>query len=200
MKKTVLALAVTLAMPMSAEAQFLTKVSPDCNASVFNPAYVLCSGAYDGNDVNQQTNVLKQLDADFGDQDWARTETVNGGATGTFFSSVPESNDDKITFSQLIKGKFVVALKTNTNFSFFLMDGGVAGISEFEFTTDGVSVNGNQVAQELSHASLYQYPGGGGGDCTIGGTCVVPEPSTYMLMASGLFGLGFLARRRRNNV
>ena len=32
-----------------------------------------------------------------------------------------------------------------------------------------------------------------------GNVSVVPEPSTYLLMASGLAGLGIMARRRRHN-
>lgn len=44
-------------------------------------------------------------------------------------------------------------------------------------------------------ASLQEY-GGGTGVANVTGT-VVPEPSTYMLMAAGLAGLGFVSRRRR---
>lgn len=38
------------------------------------------------------------------------------------------------------------------------------------------------------------------GNLTATATSTVPEPSTYMLLASGMGALGLIARRRRNNV
>jgi hypothetical protein len=62
-------------------------------------------------------------------------------------------------------------------------------------------------------SAYYLFDAGPGGVNTIGlndtqgmsnvvvlatGTTVTPEPSTYALMAAGLAGVGFVARRRRN--
>lgn len=81
--------------------------------------------------------------------------------------------------------------------AFYVFDAGTTGLDKIQF------VQSLRTAQ--SGAALYVTgepcigPNcGGGGDCELTGTCV-PEPSSYILMASGLFGLGFLARRRRNN-
>jgi PEP-CTERM motif len=55
--------------------------------------------------------------------------------------------------------------------------------------------NGSTGDYNLRIASLQVY-GGGTGVANLTGT-VVPEPSTYLLTAAGLVGLGFVARRRR---
>ena len=152
---------------------------------------VSCSGAWDGNDLNQTADVLAQLNLDFADEVgvsglWNYVGSTNAGDSVGPFSSVPvESSSGTLSFDSVVKGYFVVALKSGTNFSFYLFDGGMDGVSSINFTTRGTSLNpNNNKAQALSHVSLYTAP--------------VPEPETYALMLAGL-GITALAIRRRKS-
>lgn len=60
----------------------------------------------------------------------------------------------------------------------------------FSLVLDDVSLIRSATAGAVSEVALTGF---------IRTTSVVPEPSTYVLMASGLAGLGFAARRRRRN-
>ena len=57
------------------------------------------------------------------------------------------------------------------------------------YTTAGTAVKENRIAQGLSHATLYAVAGIGGVSLNV-----VPEPSTYLLMATGMIGLVVVAR------
>ena len=62
------------------------------------------------------------------------------------------------------------------------------GNGDFAFN-DGLSGNFREVSNDIN---LFVARPNGNLDITT-----VPEPSTYVLMAAGLAGLGFAARRRR---
>lgn len=171
----------------------LVPESTDCNnggAATYMGA-MACSGAWDGNNVNQEADVLAQLALDFGDDigmagDWSYLGTTDAGLTDGPFSSVPVDRAGTLSFDAAVTGYFVVALKSSTNFSFYLFDGGDAGLSSVAFTTRGTALNPqNGRALNLSHASLYAF------------TTPVPEPETYALMLAGLGLVGFMARRRK---
>lgn len=195
-----LALATVLALSTSAHA--LTPDTPACNHAyaLGTMGALACSGSWDGNDVNQQAGVLATLASAFASftgstGTWSYVGTTKAGESSGPFSSVPAAMTGTLILDAPIQGHFAVALKSSTNFSFYLYDGGPTGLGSIPFTTVGTSINRNMIEQRLSHASLYSYtlpPTHG----TI--TTPVPEPGTYALMLAGLGLVGYAVRRRRS--
>lgn len=72
-------------------------------------------------------------------------------------NSVILTSAGTLTFDESIEGLFAVALKAGNAYSLFFFDGDITGITSFDFTTNGVSVNSNNVPRELSHASFYSF-------------------------------------------
>jgi hypothetical protein len=139
-----------------------------------------CLGAFTGNDANQQPGVLSALSGAWGGSwNWlGKTDDPNNGP----FTNSPSTNIGGLLFDSPITGPFVLALKAGDFFSLYLFNGSNTGF--VNYTTGGVAVNPNNVALGLSHASMYRP------------TTVVPEPSTYALMATGLAALVVIRRRR----
>ena len=167
----------------------LSNVSTIATMSVASVNATACGGSFAGNNTGvSQPNVLLYI----ANQGWG-TATVLGSSDNlpTFgpFTGNP-TTATTLTFDALLSGPFVIALKAGNNFSlyYFLNTPGSA-ISGVNFTTAGVSVNGNGQSSDLSHATLYSL--------NRGSMNVVPEPSTYALMATGMIGLVGFARRRR---
>ena len=176
---------LTLALPLLPCS--LSNVSTIATMSVASVNATACGGSFAGNNTGiSQPNVLSYI----ANQGWG-TATVLGSSDNlpTFgpFTGNP-TTATTLTFDALLSGPFVIALKAGNNFSlyYFLNTPGSA-ISGVNFTTAGVSVN-NGGPNVLSHATLYSVGAG---------MNVVPEPSTYALMATGMIGLVGFARRRR---
>jgi hypothetical protein len=94
-----------------------------------------------------------------------------------------------MTFDSALNGWFAIGLKFGNDVGVYVFNTGSNLANGFTFA----SFNGNG----LSHAALYDGADGPRIQCE-GGSCVVPEPSTYALMTAGLIGIFGLARRRRD--
>jgi hypothetical protein len=195
-------------MPMVAAAALCACLTPahaqlvatglDCNAgnvmqTGFDPDALACSGAWAGNISPQLADVEAQLATDFAafvgaDADFTLVGKSDDENSGPFVGN-PDQSTGTLTFDTAITGLFVIGLKASESFSFYLFDGGMSGLTSIDFSTAGVSLNNQGVAQGLSHAALFvlengQVPG-------------IPEPQTYALMLGGLGALAMVARRRR---
>lgn len=175
----------------------LTSAGLGCNngsaITAFNVDAVACSGAWDGNNMNQQASVLGRLTTDFGawtgpGATWAYVGS-SGNTANSVFQSAVGSATGTITFTHSVTGLFALAIKASNQFSLYLFDGGSTGITSIDFTTIGASVNGRGIPQALSHVSLYSA------DVTVDVT-PTPEPSTYLLVLTGIGALGLVRRRR----
>ena len=174
-----LAIAASAIVAAPAHALLTPNGAVDCSASavtdniVNNPTFTDCSGAFDGNNKNQQADVLATISADFGLTVITGIFDVSGsaGASGTFDLSA-------------IEGPFVLALKAGSAFSLYAFSDG----DLIDWDTLGVGFltpSGNlQVGQDLSHATVYT-------------TAAIPEPETYALLAAGLAFVGWASRRRK---
>ena len=167
--------AALVAMP--AQAQLTPNGAVDCSASVLtdnlanNPTFTDCSGAFDGNNKNQEADVLATIDADFG-LTIVNSFDVSGeaGTSGAFDLSG-------------INGAFVLAIKAGNAFSLYAFSDGEL----IEWDTLGVGFTNpggqTQIGQGLSHATVY--------------TTAIPEPETYALLMAGLAFVGWASRRRQ---
>lgn len=186
--RSLLSAAALSALAVPAHAA-LTATGLSCNnggvmTTGFEPDALACSGAWAGNDVQQRDDFLMQAQMDFqsfvGNVPWVLVGTSDDVGSGPFTAS-SNGTSGTLTFDSAITGFFAISLMGANSFSMYLFNGGTTGISSIDYSMLGVSVNGNGMTQDLSHAALITP---------------VPEPQTYALLAAGLGIVGWLARRR----
>lgn len=175
-------LAGTILSPLSAHAALVSAGSPTCSVTNLTVNATSCSGAWQGNQNNQLTDVLAQLGTLSGLSGWGlvgHSDTANNGP----FTGNPQVTNGTLTFDAPQSGPFAIALKASNQFSLYFFDGSKTNISNLGFITNGVSLNKNGIPQDLSHASLY----------TSSATTAVPTPA----LLPGLVGLGMTMMRKR---
>lgn len=181
-----------------AQALTLTGVSCDAAKPFFDPAYLLCAGAFQGNDVpNNETealDVFAGLSTSLGfSGTWAVNEADKSDSAGNgVFTSNPETTLGTLTFDTAKFGLFGISLKAANSFSLYLFDGGTTGISSIDFSTIGTSTNDKGKPQDLSHASFFAFTPDDSGDVDV------PEPATAA--ALGTFALLGLAMKKKAKV
>lgn len=188
---TLLALAV--ALPSVAQAKgnsppascavstdgFFQAVTFDWGAGI---QYLDCYGPVGGNDNGNQAATINAKWGSYG------TFTLMGSSDDAGNGPFTSVDDFPLVFDSPISGYFALSLKQAPQFSVYLFYA-QNPVSSINWDTRGVADNGGTGEDKLSHAVLYAGPGA---------VSTVPEPSTYLLMGSGLAGLlGIAGWRRR---
>src|SRR5258708_1255286 len=170
------ALAALVVQTSPAQAQ-LTSSGMNCSSggAVGLMAALACGGGSNGNNMNQEGGVTAQMSSDF--------STFTGA--GTWWSYLGDANfsgqtNGTVSLDNPMTGYFVVLLKSSNQFSYYLYNGGTAGISTIDFTDAGTAVNKNGQVQGLSHSSVYSWDG------PTPPVTTSPEPGTIAPVAARL--------------
>lgn len=164
--------------------------SPACTAGggASVTAFIDCAGSFSGNLGGALTQgQIEVLNAQFGDKGFSYGSGLTySKSDATGYGLFTDLGDDfTLSFDGGAKatGLFVIGLKQANRYSFYLFDGGTAGIDTIDFNVLGVV---SKQTDGLSHAVYL-------GNAL---TAPVPEPESYALMLAGLGAIGFVARRR----
>lgn len=165
---------------------------PACTLGSTQAAFVDCAGSFQGNlSGSLNSGQIATLNSEFGDKGFSYASGMlyskSDAAGHGVFTDLGDDFSLSFDNGQVAKGLFVIGLKQANRYSFYLFDGGSAGINSISFDVKGVV---GQQTNGLSHAVYI------GNALSTPALAPVPEPESYALMLAGLGVLGFVARRR----
>ena len=142
--------------------------------------YVDCYGPVNGNDNGSQLSEINTRWGSYG------TFTLLGKSDDAESGPFTSTDGSPLGFDSPVSGYFALTLKQANYFSVYLFHAD-SPVSSINWDTRGVVDSGGTLdPDKLSHAVFYAGP-----------MSTVPEPSTYLMMGSGLVGLLGMARWRR---